>query len=113
MLQSQFENNRHVTAIALKISPESELLACFTVEDSCIRVWSIKQSWTSAFRMSPRVNLPVKCIQCHFTLDKEGGGGEAEERGMKGLRGYELRWEKDGRSLELKKDGLLLGRVKF
>ena len=109
----QFENNRHVTAIALKISPESELLACFTVEDSCIRVWSIKQSWTSAFRMSPRVNLPVKCIQCHFTLDKEGGGGEAEERGMKGLRGYELRWEKDGRSLELKKDGLLLGRVKF
>jgi len=99
----QFEDQKHLTPLAVKISPDSGLLACFSVEDSCIRVWSIKQSWTSAFRMSPRVNLPSKRIPCHFTL-------QTESDEIKNMQGYALKWASSS-ELHLLHNNIQLGRV--
>lgn len=99
----QFENQKHLTPLAVRISPDSESLACFSVEDACIRIWSIKQSWTATFRMSPRVQLPAKCIQCNLSL-------QGKDKSAKHMQGYELKW-KSPSELFLMHDGKQLGRI--
>ncbi len=74
-----------LTPLALKISPDSQKLASFTQEDCMIRIWIIKQSWTSAFRLHPKANLPVKCIST---------GSEPSAN----IQAYTLKWDKDATS---------------
>ncbi len=105
----QFESKQHLTPLAVKVSPDSDLLACFSVEDACVRIWGIKQSWTASFRLSPKANLPAKCIKC----DLQGAKLEAPAAGAKPLshlHGYQLKWVSD-KELHLQRDNCTIERI--
>jgi hypothetical protein len=103
----QFENQRHLTPLAVKLSPDSNLVACYSLEDSCIRVWVIKQSWTATFRLSLKVNLPGQCIECktNVAAEEEVAKGKSTSQ----LQGYMLKWISE-KEILLLHDSAQIGR---